>query len=289
MAKVADRFLAEHPELLHADETSPERIHRLSELLAPLEAYHRLQVRGLENVPNGGCLLVANHSSGVLSEVLLMLRAWHKRFGDRPVKALSHQVFWQFPFSLLEFQKIGAVLAHPDVARRKLQEGDTLLTFPGGDQEAWRPFSERYEVTLGGRTGFVSLAREAGVPIIPVVICGSHTTNIALPGGKALARYTALGKLFGIKVVPLTAGSIFWGLSSMMTIIIPPLLPLLPLFATAGFLQGLLPLPSRIEIEVMEPMTPRDDETNAAFAERLRAAMQETMDRLAAGRLTPWG
>jgi 1-acyl-sn-glycerol-3-phosphate acyltransferase len=287
--KVADRFLAEHPGLLTSDETSPEVIHRVSEALAPLEAYHRFRVHGLERVPETGCLLVANHSCGIISEVLLMLRAWHRHFGDRPVRALSHQAWWQFPAKYAQFPKIGAVFAHPEVARQRLGRGEALLVFPGGEQEACRPFTERYRVTLGGRSGFVNLARDAGVPIVPVVICGSHMSSVILPGGETIARKTPLGKAFGIKSFPLTVGTAVWGTSAIASGVSLALLPLVPFFSAAAIVQALVPLPTRIEMEVLEPIAIREGEANAEVTGRLIAAMQASMDRMAADRATPFG
>lgn len=278
---MADRFLVEHPEVVEEDRFSPRYRGVVARLMAPWAAYYRFRCHGLENVPEGGCLMVANHSVGAIAEIALIARAWHHRFPERPARGLAHRLAWQPPFSWFQLQKIGAVFAHPEVARRALERGQALLVFPGGDLEAMRPFADRYKVTLGGRTGFARLAREAGVPIVPVVICGAHATYLVLKGGRWLAKMTPLGRMFGLKGFPTTLGAA----SAVATLLVPPLWPMLgPVLAAAA-----LPLPSKIEMEFLEPIAGREGETDAELAERVRVAMQAAMDRLAARRRTPWG
>ena len=48
--------------------------------------------------------------------------------------------------------------------------GAALLVYPGGDHEVHRPSWERNEVNFDGRRGFVRLALEHDVPIVPVVV-----------------------------------------------------------------------------------------------------------------------
>lgn len=283
--RTADRFLAEHPELLDEDRFSPVFRRVIATLMAPWAAYHRLRVHGWERVPDGGCLMVANHSVGAVIEIMLLIRAWHMRYPSRPARGLAHQVAWRWPLKAFPVQKLGAIFAHPEVARRSLARGEALLVFPGGDLEACRPFYERYRVTLGGRTGFARLATASDVPIVPVVICGSHATYIALPGGGRFARLTPLGRFFGLKAFPVTAGFLGVMASAAAALAFPPTLP-----AFLGwFAAAVVPLPSKIEMEFLEPIWPREGETEAELAERVRAAMQEGMDRLAARRKTPWG
>src|SRR5262245_28271417 len=156
----ADRYLQDHPELLELDLYSPEVVRKVVRIAAPLERYHRFECHGLERVPDGACLIVANHSAAAVQEALLVLRAWHRRFGDRPARGLVHRFAFESPWKHIPlFLKMGGLFAHPEVARRALERGCALLIFPGGDMEVSRPFSQRHRVTLGERSGFVRLAR----------------------------------------------------------------------------------------------------------------------------------
>lgn len=105
-----------------------------------------------------------------------------------------------------------------------------------------------------------------------------------LPGARTLGRLLGLEHRFGFKGFPVTLGSMLVAALGVATIAWPELWPWL----VAAFVQAILPLPSRIEAVAGEPIVPRAEETDADAAARVSAAMQATMDRLAARRRTPW-
>ena len=68
-------------------------------------------------------------------------------------------------------RKYGTVAASPRQRRaRRSTSGAALLVYPGGDYEVHRPIWERNRVDFGGRKGFIRLALEQDVPIVPVVV-----------------------------------------------------------------------------------------------------------------------
>ncbi len=284
MSRLADEFLARHPELRHEDRASERAIGWAAALTTPLSGYFRFRAQGLERLPPGPNLVVANHSVAAVHEIFLLLRAWRRRFGARPIRGLAHRIAWQGPFRRFPvMQKIGAVFAHPEVARAVLARGQTLIVFPGGDVEALRPFGSRYRIDFAGRHGFVRLAREAGVPIVPLVLCGAHAAYVALPGAERAARLSGADRRLA-KALPLTLGGVA-AAASLPGILFPPLWPLTGL----AMLQAFIPLPTRIEAELLDPIHVGAGEADASIAERVRATMQAAMDRLAARRRTPWG
>ena len=65
-----------------------------------LKRYFRSEVRGLDNMPPGGALLVSNHSGGMLPMDVPILRASTSttEFGyDRPLYTLSHDMLFIGP------------------------------------------------------------------------------------------------------------------------------------------------------------------------------------------------
>jgi 1-acyl-sn-glycerol-3-phosphate acyltransferase len=232
-------------------------------------------------------MLVANHSSGAIFEVLLLHRSFRMHFGDRPAGGLVHRVAWEWPFRLVPFLEwMGGVFAHPTAARRALESGKSLLVFPGGELDSSRSFFARDRVIFGGRAGFARIAREAGVPIVPIAISGAHACYFVLPGGPFWARALGLRRLFGAKAAPMTLGFLATLLSLPVAAASLGHLWWLPL---ALYAQCVWPLPSRILAEVGEPMLPRPDESDAAFAERVRAALEKRLTLLRDERATPWG
>lgn len=249
--------------------------------MAPFALWFRFRIDGLERVPEGACLVVANHSCGAVFEILLLLRAWHRRFPERAVRALTHRISWQFP-PLRLARWIGGLYAHPDVARAALGRGLPVLVFPGGDLDTFRPFQARDEVRFGGRAGFAKLARESGVPVVPLALSGSHAAYVILPGAERLAR--GLG-LRGIKALGLPLGLVVTMAIGTATLAVHELWT----WFVASVVLMLIPNPTRIEARILEPMRPREGESDAAFAERVRATIEAALEEMSRKRWTPWG
>ena len=79
-----------------------------------------------------------------------------------------------------------------------------VLVYPGGDWETHRPSWESDKVDFAGRKGFIRLALDAGVPIVPVVSIGGQETALFLSRGAGLAKALRLDKLFRLKVLPIS-------------------------------------------------------------------------------------
>ena len=234
-------------------------------LLASL--YFRADVRGLERIPaEGAVLLVGNHSGGnVPPDTFVFTLAFCSYFGvERPFYQLVHNLVALYP-ALRWLPKFGTVAASPDNARLALDSGAAVLVYPGGDYEVYRPSWQRHVVDLGGRKGFVRLAREAGVPIVPVASVGGQETALFLGRGQRLARMLMLDKLLRLKSLPISV-ALPWGLN------------------VTDWL-GHIPLPAKIVIEVQEPITAAEDDQ--AVYDEVVASLQAGVDRLAAQRHFP--
>ena len=67
-----------------------------------------------------------------------------------------------------------------------------------------RPSWEGNRVDFGGRKGFLRLALEQDVPIVPVVAIGGQETALFLTRGERLARLLALDRVLRLKVLPIS-------------------------------------------------------------------------------------
>ncbi len=130
-----------------------------------------------------------------------------------------------------------------------------------------RSFTRRNKVVFAGRKGYVELAREAGVSIVPVVCVGGHEALVVLWDGASLARRLGLDRRFRLQTFPLSL-SLPWGL-------------------WLGPLPGYVPLPAKISVRVLPPVSPDDGDVDAVDA-RVRESMQCAADALARGRRFPW-
>jgi len=192
----------------------PAFIERHLRWLGPLsDLYFRGEVRGLDRLPaSGPVLCVGNHSGGLLTpDSFVFMVNVLRHFGvSRKGYALAHHLVLGSPLGRL-IRGLGAIPADPDQARRALAEGSMVLVYPGGDEDVFRSWRERNRIHLAGRTGFIRLALEERVPVVPVVSVGGHETVLVLGEGKRIARLLGLER-FRIKSLPLVIGPP-WGLS----------------------------------------------------------------------------
>ena len=136
-------------------------------------------------------------------------------------------------------RKYGTVAASPENARKALRSGAAVLVYPGGDYEVHRPVWERHRVDFDGRKGFIRLALQEDVPIVPVVAVGGQETSIFLSRGESLARALNLDRLFRLKVLPISL-ALPWGLN-------------------VGDFLGHFPLPAKITVEALPPIHLREE------------------------------
>src|SRR6059058_4382397 len=182
----------------------PEHIRRTLPWLGAINAaYFRPDVRGLENIPGGPSLLVGNHSGGlVIADTFVFSAAFYDHFGpDRRFHQLAHDVAAKSPLLGL-IRRYGVVPASHDNARAAFKLGAPVLVYPGGDYETFRPSWHSDQIEFGGRQGFVRLALEEKVPIVPVVAIGGQETALFVTRGQRAARLTGLAELTRIKVLP---------------------------------------------------------------------------------------
>jgi 1-acyl-sn-glycerol-3-phosphate acyltransferase len=239
--------------------------------------YFRLDNEGIENLPREGPLIVvANHGGGpILPDVWMMAGYWWGFYGiDIPAYALVHDLPFRIPVLRNALIKVGALRASRQNAAKVLEIGGVLLVFPGGESEAQRSFWQRDKIDFRGRTGFIEVALERGVPILPVVNVGGHEVYFTLFSSRLLARLTGLERLTGVKTLPLNVG-LPWGVW------------------LTGFLPY-LPLPSKIVHKVGKPLhLPKDPKLakNPKFVREvyteITRTMQKMLDGLAAKRSFP--
>lgn len=235
-----------------------------------LTTYFAPEVRGVEKLPDEGpFLLVSNHSGG-----LLMPDAWAlatrlvARFGTaRPVYALMLDFAFAIPGFGAALRKFGALPACPEHAERALSLDAGVVVYPGGDWEAYRPWTQRNRIDFHDHVGFVRLALRLQVPVFPVVSHGSHESLIVVSRGDRIARLLGLDRL-RVNVFPIMLGVPF-GIG--------------PVFVPT------VPLPAKVLVEVLEPLDwgglgrdAADDPhvVRACYGE-ITTRMQQALDRLA--------
>lgn len=250
----------------------PGLTERVMGLLRPIiKGYHRSEVRGLDDFPVGGALVVSNHSGGLFAmDVPVFATGFYEKFGfDRPVYTLSHDLIFAGPTGDF-FRRTGFIAANHENADEALRTGGVVVVFPGGDYDVYRPTLSENKIDFGGRTGYVRAALNAGVPIVPSVSIGGQQAQLFLSRGEWMAKTLRLDKLLRAKILPISFGFPF-GFSAVLPVNVP--------------------LPTKIVAQVLPPIdvaaefgeNPDLDEVDS----HVRYVMQVALDELAKERRLP--
>ena len=257
--------LAENP--FQRDEAFLSKLLPLMDLFS---SYFDGEVTGFETLPeHGPMLLVGNHSGGIIvPDTAVTIAAWYRERGiEDPLLGLALDGAFGVPGFETLMRKIGEIPANHENAERALGSGNSLLVYPGGAREAFRPWTDRNRIEFSGHKGFIKLALRTGVPVVPVVAHGGHHTTFVLSRGDDFASQVGLDK-YRLSIAPLMV-QVPWGLS----------IPLLP-----GF-----PLPAKINVELCPPLDwsaygaegADDPEVVDRCYDEITSQMQRTLDRLA--------
>jgi len=227
--------------------------------------YLSLSCTGVEHIPAGPVLFVANHNGGIMGPDLFCTLGvlWETLGSSSPLYALAHDFAMRQLTPLgRQLARVGAIRACRENALRVLDSGGSALVYPGGDLDAYRHFRRRNEIVIAPRTGFVEIARRAGVPIVPIVAHGAHRSGFIFTEGEDLARRLNLRRWARLDRFPI-ALALPW-------IIAPgPWLPYLP-----------LPLP--VTLQILPPISPSEVSDAREGALLVQSRMQAALDEMAA-------
>jgi 1-acyl-sn-glycerol-3-phosphate acyltransferase len=260
-----DPFAARDPDYIRAT---------LPALRTLSDVYFRGEVSGCEHIPaEGPVLLVGNHSGGtVIADTFVFAQRFYDHFGpERRFHQLAHDLVFKVPGLRTWVQRWGTVPASPGNMRRALAEGSALLVYPGGDEETFRPSWESTTIDFAGRTGFVKLALDEDVPVVPVVAVGGQETGLFLGRGRGVARALSLDRLARLKVLPPVLGP--------------------PVGVTVLDFPIRFAIPAKIKVRVMPPIDLRRETGRKHDVEEgyriVTSRMQRTLTRLGHERTAP--
>jgi 1-acyl-sn-glycerol-3-phosphate acyltransferase len=160
--------------------------------------YFRVETHGIENVPEGRVMLVANHSGqvgydGSMLAMAMLLDAEPPRL----CRGLGEFFFWKAPWLGIAVSRLGTVAGTPENGSALLGSDECVMVFPEGARGANKPFRLRYQLERFG-DGFVRLALETHTPVVPVAIIGAEEQQ---PG---LANWSGVGRRLGLPSLPIT-------------------------------------------------------------------------------------
>lgn len=223
--------------------------------------YWRVEMQGLENIPEEGrALLVSNHSGQLpFDGAMMLLGVLQQHPRARFVRALYANWFPTLPFLSDLLVKLGQVMANDENAQRLLEQDHLVAVFPEGYKGVGKLYKDRYHLARFGRGGFVRVALKTRAPLIPVSVVGAEETYISLYKSQTLAKLVGL-----------------------------PYFPISPTFPLLGPI-GLIPLPTKWYIDIGEPIPtdqyPDDSENNVMLISQLTDRVRDTVQSMINERL----
>ena len=229
---------------------------------APLtRSYFRAMVSGIENLPRGRVLIVANHAGQIpIDGLIIATSVFLEAKPPRIVRAMVEKWSQTLPFVSTFFSKCGQVVGVPENAARLLQRGEPILVFPEGTRGLSKTFAHRYELADFG-LGFMRLALETDTPILPLAVIGAEEQYISVANLKSIARALHM-----------------------------PAFPIIPQLLLPG---GILPLPTRYRLAFGEPLHFRGDpdDDDAVLEEKVwvvKATIQSMLNKGLMERTSPF-
>src|SRR5215468_8172798 len=213
--------------------------------------YFRVETSGIENVPDGRVLVIANHAGQVaLDAAMIGTATILEREPPRIMRGMGEYWLPTVPFLNLLMSRTGSVVGTPKNCMDLLRIEEAVIAFPEGIRGMNKLFSERYRLQRFG-SGFMRLALATKTPIVPVAVVGSEEQ------APAIANLTGLARLLGIPAFPIT---LTW--------------PLLGPF-------GLLPLPVKYRIYFGKPLRfEGDPDDEDAVIDRKVARVVDTIQSM---------
>lgn len=236
--------------------------------------------------PAGAYLIVANHSGLGNADVGCVIETLVNKRTARVPAPMVHPVSFN---SWLGgwLARLGAIPSTYEAALDALSRGVPVLVFPGGDIDATRPVWRADCVDFGGRKGFLKIAREAKVPIVPMGIRGSHFTAPVLFRSEILSRLLVLPHLSGVRRFPVTLLAV---LGAAALVALAPRTGWLPAVGMAALWMALpiaqIPwIPWSVRLRVGTPICDRElfpdatDETLDRAHDRVRGAVEDLVNK----------
>jgi 1-acyl-sn-glycerol-3-phosphate acyltransferase len=209
--------------------------------------YFRVETHGIEKVPKGRVLLIANHSGQVpLDAVMIGVSLIIEGKPPRAIRSMVERWVPALPYVSTFMARVGQIVGTPENCRRLLQAEEAILVFPEGVRGIAKLWPQRYQLQEFG-LGFMRLALETGTPIVPVAVIGAEEQAPSFMDVKPIA------KLLGFPAFPIT----------------PTGLP--------------IPLPTKYRLYFGDPMrfTGRADDEDAELDKKVRtvkASIQSMLD-----------
>ena len=173
--------------------------------------WFRVAVHGIERVPAGRVLLIANHGGNTFAfdGAMLAMAMLLEGRPPRAVRGMGEYYLPTIPFFSVFMHRVGSVVGTPTNCAHLLGHEEAIMVFPEGERGFVKTFRQRYQLQRFG-LGFMRLALETDTPIVPIGIVGAEEQS---PG---LANLRSVGRLIGSPAFPVTLTFPWLGLAGFL-------------------------------------------------------------------------
>ncbi|MFN8545066.1 MAG: lysophospholipid acyltransferase family protein [Candidatus Binatia bacterium] len=217
--------------------------------------WFRAEAYGLENIPRGRALLIANHAGQIAWDAVMIGAAcFLDAEPPRVIRGMGEYWLPTLPWVNVAMVRTGSVVGTRKNCVDLLEQEELVIAFPEGVRGMNKLIWERYQLQEFGY-GFMRLALETHTPIVPVAVVGSEEQ------APAIANLMPVARLLGMPAFPVT---LTW-----------PWLGLL----------GGIPFPTKYRIYFGEPMwfEGSHHDEDEAIAEKVDEVKMRIADMLATG------
>jgi len=216
--------------------------------------WFRVRTHGIERLPPGRVLLIANHAGQIAIDAAMIATACIlEAEPPRIVRGMGEYWLPTVPWVNIAMVRTGSVVGTRKNCIDLLEQEEAVIAFPEGVRGMNKLIWERYQLQDFGQ-GFMRLALETRTPIVPIAVVGSEEQ------APAIANVMPLARLLRMPAFPVT---LTW-----------PWLGLL----------GMVPLPVKYNVYFGEPMwfegNPSDeDEVIGEKVDQVKAVIQDMLAR----------
>jgi 1-acyl-sn-glycerol-3-phosphate acyltransferase len=177
-------------------EPDDKAIAKAAERLRLLRSYCRLQVEGVERLPAGPFILVANHTGWAGLDYANLFITLHDD-AKRVPRVAVHPSFFRIPSVGRKGEELGFFEVSVATSTRILDQQGVVAFFPEGEEGNFKSLWKRYRLQPF-KPGFARVALATMAPIVPAVIVGGEDAS------PSLGRWKTLEAALGVPVpIPL--------------------------------------------------------------------------------------
>jgi 1-acyl-sn-glycerol-3-phosphate acyltransferase len=153
-----------------------------------MRRYHRYEVQGVEHIDAVGPALIVGYHGRPGARDLCMLQSYLLDRNGAATHAVAHTMAWKIPGLRAAAEGMAFLPGNSQELADAIRRRGKIIVTPGGTAEGCRSHRDRYRVRWEDRLGYLRLALEHRLPILPTAAGGADDAFVGLVDGYELAK-----------------------------------------------------------------------------------------------------